>query len=255
MLLFIAILLHPTNATPLTHHQLTQEHHQLFNENQQLFSQFIQLQSSSTKKSASTSIKLNHPLTYCNSDNLYCEKESDTTKLIPCEETLYMNEQLEMCRDSFVSCTTSWYELFTNSKIKLGHNLLREWKTTNNITAGPDIPSKLPKPIQTLPLPPLLKQKLPHTPKQPKPAQEPILVTEEKPVVEDVSSDVPIAKINRAPAIEEQEEEEKNEPTDDLPDLPNSPELILKKAKEKDRHERMEKMGLSSSSRLRFQRE
>ena len=60
---------------------------------------------------------------------------------------------------------------------------------------------------------------------------------EEKPVVEDVSSDVPIAKINRAPAIEEQEEEEeeKNEPTDDFEK--SSPELILKRAREKDRHE------------------
>jgi hypothetical protein len=101
---------------------------------------------------------------------MYCEKEDDFTKLIPCEETLYMNEQLENCRDSFVTCATTWSELQKMSPTTTARKFLRMWKKPENSTLGPDIPS--PPKNKTLPKksPPPLPNRTIHKPAQPWPA-------------------------------------------------------------------------------------
>ena len=99
---------------------------------------------------------------------MYCEKEDNHKVLIPCEETLYMNEQLESCRDSFIKCATSWSKLqSTNAGKKYAttaRHLLREWKQPIFIKPGPDDPSPDTKVAKILlpPQPPKKRPLLPH---------------------------------------------------------------------------------------------
>lgn len=152
-------------------------------EQRQLIQQFLQLQSFSSFSSLSftSSDPTNsfspyhtiHPPPYCKPDTLFCEKESNHQVLIPCEETLYMNEQLELCRDSFIKCTTSYSILQSKDNFKYAttaHNFLRQWKQPKIVEHGPDIPSpdKFPK-IVIPPLRPPSKRPLPHVLKIPKP--------------------------------------------------------------------------------------
>jgi hypothetical protein len=122
----------------------------------------------STNNTFFSPFKTIHPIPYCKRDNMYCEKENNHKVLIPCEETLYMNEQLESCRDSFIKCATSWSKIqSTNAGKKYpttARHLRREWKQPLFIKPGPDDPSPDQKVAKIFlpPQPPKKRPLLPH---------------------------------------------------------------------------------------------
>jgi hypothetical protein len=197
-----------------------------------------------------------HPLPYCRSIDMYCEKETNHRTLIPCEETLYMNEQLEICRDAFLQCTTSWSQLQEFKPVTTAHNFLRLWKESNNVTLGPDIPSP-DKPPAPKPPPHLLRASLPHKPKIPK-APAPDLPKEElsgASISPDINIDrASLPKTRSTTTTVEKESGGSTSSDTSLNDadadadasLPvqNSPEAILKRAQSKDQLERLKKLGL-----------
>ena len=118
-----------------------------------------------SKPDLATEAPSTHPLFGCRLPDMFCEKDKQPNLLIPCEETDYMNECLEMCRGSFKSCVTTWAAVSSFKPHATAHNFMRMFLMPKNITAGPDVASPPPPPAPK-PLPQELHKEPPHLEEQ-----------------------------------------------------------------------------------------
>ena len=181
-----------------------------------------------------------HPLYNCRTPDMFCEKEGDPDHLVPCEETAYMNECLESCRNGLKDCATT-YAAVLGLKPITTHNFMRMFLSPKNITAGPDVESP-PPPPPPKPLPQELRKKPPHL-EEKKPIAE---TTEELPTdAEDV--DVALSgSIKNVPDRNDRKDRKNEASMDGMLQEP-SPAQVLERARKKDRvQESLARLGITS---------
>jgi hypothetical protein len=178
-----------------------------------------------------------HPLYNCRTPDLFCEKEGDLDHLVPCEETAYMNECLESCRDTLKDCAVTYAAVSSLKPKTTAHNFMRMFLSPKNISVGPDVQSP-PPPPPPKPLPQELRKQPPH-------------VEEKKPATENTAAlptdaedvDVPSNSGSTAP-------DRKKDPL--ITPATETPAEVLARARKKDKIEAsLARLGIVAESRPR----